>query len=70
MTITLNVQVGRLRTHPDGGWMIVLDAGEIVCGPNDTGLTFAEAEEFLDELELGGWIRWSEGRPGWNPGAE
>lgn len=64
MTITLNVQVGRLRTHPDGGWMIVLDAGEIVCGPNDSGLTFAEAEAVLDELEFGGRIRRIEGCPG------
>lgn len=55
MESTLNIQVGRLRSHRDGGWLVIVNPTDphspIITRDDGSGLTLAEAEEALDRLE-------------------
>jgi hypothetical protein len=45
------INCGKLRSHPAGGYEIHLPLGEIVYGPGGRGLTKDEAERTLDWIE-------------------
>jgi hypothetical protein len=51
MEATLNIQVGRLRSRPDGLWELIGPDGDVVAGPDGAGLTKWEAEALLDVIE-------------------
>lgn len=55
MDAKLNIQVGRLRSHRDGGWIVVVDPGQpdspLITRDDGSGLTLAEAEAVMDQLD-------------------
>ena len=51
MEAQLTIQVGQLRSHPDGGWRVQVDPGVWIERDDGSGLTMPEAEEVLDRLE-------------------
>lgn len=48
----VNIQVGRLRSHPSGiGWRVMVDLTTWIEHDDGSGLTLVEAERALDQLD-------------------